>query len=234
MAVLKSVAGSENLEVMREAENYNAFLRDQIRRHLNGCARVLDFGAGTGDFARALQGRDFEVVCVEPEPTLRAAIALTGNECHESLDQVPPCSIEGAYSLNVLEHIEDDEGTLRQLHARLRPGGALYLYVPAFEALFSAMDRRVGHLRRYRLGDLKAKCVRAGFVVEDGGYADSLGYFASLALKCLGAADGSLSARSVRLYDRAFFPASRLMDRACQRLFGKNVWVRARRPQAHR
>ncbi|MCB1906955.1 MAG: methyltransferase domain-containing protein [Rhodocyclaceae bacterium] len=225
------VGGSENLEAMREAENYNAFLVEQICRQLDGCRRVVDFGAGNGLFAGRVRERGFDVRAVEPEPALNAAINASGIPCLSSLDAVAPMSADGVYSLNVLEHIDDDEAVLARLFDILVPGGALYLYVPAFQLLYSAMDRRVGHVRRYRLGELSAKCRRAGFVVEAGAYADSLGYAASLALKYFGAADGKLDGGSVRLYDRLAFPLSRVLDRVCSRFVGKNVWLRARRPR---
>ena len=46
--------GVENLEVMREALRYNAFLADLVRNALPASGTIVDFGAGTGTFARAL------------------------------------------------------------------------------------------------------------------------------------------------------------------------------------
>ncbi|MCB1955549.1 MAG: methyltransferase domain-containing protein [Rhodocyclaceae bacterium] len=224
------VGGSENLDAMLAAENYNAFLVSQLRRHLAGCRQVLDFGAGNGFFAERMQKQGFKVVAVEPEPDLGVRIGALGIPCVRSLEGVPAQSMDGAYSLNVLEHIEDDAEALSYLYDVLVPGGVLYLYVPAFAILFSAMDRCVGHVRRYRLAELRQKCFRAGFILEAGAYADSVGYAASLALKVFGSPDGSLDPGSVRLYDRFAFPVSRQLDRLCSSFVGKNVWVRVRRP----
>ena len=69
---------------------------------------------------------------------------------------------------------------LRAVYRCLRPGGRFYLYVPAFPLLFSAMDRKVGHHRRYRLAGLTSQLQRAGFRVLRARYADSLGFFATL------------------------------------------------------
>jgi hypothetical protein len=46
IAPAASVQGSENLEVMAEAHNYNAFLVAQVSAAMKGRRRVLDFGAG--------------------------------------------------------------------------------------------------------------------------------------------------------------------------------------------
>ena len=49
----------------------------------------------------------------------------------------------------VLEHVEDDVGLLRDIHELLAPGGAVLLSVPAHQARFSRVDDMAGHFRRY-------------------------------------------------------------------------------------
>lgn len=225
----EKVSGSKNLEVMEEALNYNDFLLRQVREAMTGCECICDFGAGRSTFALPLSNLGYKVVCVEPEPGQRSALIAAGLEAHPSLAAVPPNSLDGIYALNVLEHIEDDCGTLEVMHDRLREGGRLYIYVPAFQVLFSAMDHRVGHLRRYRLGELVDKCRRASFTVEKSGYCDSLGFFASLVYKAVGPNDGTINRRSLAFYDRYCFPLSRGLDMLAGSLFGKNAWLLARR-----
>ena len=67
---------------------------------------------------------------------------------------------------DVLEHIDDDEGTLRFLHSVLEPGGVLVLTVPAHPFLFDEMDELAHHRRRYRKRDLRRLLERAGFRVR--------------------------------------------------------------------
>lgn len=224
-----TVGGSENLEVMREAKNYNAFLMDQVFSRMRDCVHILDFGAGNGLFAQAMKEQGHKVTCVEPEPALATALAEAGFKTYASLDEIEPNSLDGAYTLNVLEHIEDDRAVLSGLYDRIKPGGRLYIYVPAFQILFSSMDRRVGHVRRYRLNELVEKCRDVGFNVETGGYADSLGYLASLAYRLLGRDDGVLNSNTVRLYDKYIFPVSHVLDLLSSRFFGKNVWIQVSR-----
>src|SRR4029078_9351796 len=64
---------------------------------------------------------------------------------------------------DVLEHIDDDEGTLLFLASVLEPGGYLALTVPANPFLFDEMDELAHHRRRYRRGDLGKKLEAAGF-----------------------------------------------------------------------
>ncbi len=66
---------------------------------------------------------------------------------------------------DVLEHIDDDVGTLRFLLEVLAPGGVLVLTVPAHPFLFDDMDRIAHHRRRYRRSELGEKLRGAGFRV---------------------------------------------------------------------
>jgi SAM-dependent methyltransferase len=66
---------------------------------------------------------------------------------------------------DVLEHIDDDVGTLRFLLEILEPGGVLVLTVPAHPFLFDEMDRIAHHRRRYRRSELGHKLRAAGFRV---------------------------------------------------------------------
>jgi hypothetical protein len=224
-----SVGGSENLEIMECAPNYIAYLVKEAHRTLHGCKRICDFGAGRGTIATRMQHLGYEVACVEPELTLQPLLSAQGLRVYPSLAEAPALRFEGIYSCNVLEHIEDDVGALRTIHSHLLDDGWLYLYVPAFQILFSSMDRRVGHVRRYRLDELVEKCRTAGFDVYDAGYSDSLGFFAALLYKALGSKDGTINEVGLSLYDSYAFPVSRLCDFVTKQLFGKNLWVRAQR-----
>ena len=50
---------------------------------------------------------------------------------------------------DVLEHLEDDRGFLREIIQRLPPGGFVLMTVPAHDFLWSNHDLVLGHLRRY-------------------------------------------------------------------------------------
>lgn len=219
------------IEVMDEAVRYNRFLVDELACWGDGARRLLDFGAGNGRFATALAERGFLMHAVEPDAALREAIAAKGVSARESLEAFPADQrFDGIYSVNVLEHVTDDRALLRAFRERLVPGGRLLSYVPAFPVLFSANDRRVGHLRRYRMRGLVEAVRAAGFHVESARYVDSLGFPAGLWYRYLGNRDGGLDVGAVRLYDSLVFPVSRWLDRLLQRVVGKNLLVVAVRP----
>jgi SAM-dependent methyltransferase len=66
---------------------------------------------------------------------------------------------------DVLEHIDDDRGTLGHLFEVLAPGGVLVLTVPAHPLLFDEMDEIAHHRRRYARRELAEKLCGAGFRV---------------------------------------------------------------------
>jgi SAM-dependent methyltransferase len=226
----QSYTGIDHLETMAAARNYNEFLAGEVLARAAGAKVAVDFGAGCGTYARALCERGLRVVCVEPDAKLRLALAARGLEHYENLGELPEQSVEYIFSLNVLEHIEDDQAALIEMYGRLRPGGVLYLYVPAFPVLFTSMDRKVGHFRRYRRRPLVARLQQAGFEVREARYADSLGFFVTLLYRLIGSRQGELNPAALRFYDRVLFPLSRLLDRVLGRVLGKNLSLTAIRP----
>jgi SAM-dependent methyltransferase len=67
---------------------------------------------------------------------------------------------------DVLEHLDDDEGTLNLLFSSLGPGGVLILTVPGHPFLFDEMDELAHHRRRYRRAELRGKLEAAGFEIR--------------------------------------------------------------------
>jgi SAM-dependent methyltransferase len=227
---MSDYTGTDNLEVMAEAVNYNAFLHAQVAARAQPGDRILDFGAGIGTFARELARHGHAVACLEPDPAQAQRLAADGLPVVRDLAEVPAASLDYVYTLNVLEHIDDDAAALRGIAARLRPGGRLMVYVPAFQVLYSSMDRKVGHVRRYRRAGLAAVVRAAGLDEVVARYVDSLGFLAALAYRVVGNDDGSIDRRALRAYDRYVFPVSRALDRLAGRWFGKNVLLTARKP----
>jgi len=231
----ESPAGKDafNLVIMREAIHYNRFLVDLIVRQVRPFQRVLDFGAGNGNVAITLAKAGYAIECVEPDDRLASSIARAGLLVHANVSNLPAESFDLIYALNVLEHIMDDAAVLGVLSSKLRPGGQILVYVPAFSILSSSMDRKVGHLRRYTRKDLREKVTLAGLRVVRDEYADSIGFLASLLYRLLRKKSGDINRRVLRLYDRFIFPVSRMADRLCRKFIGKNIFLLAEKPSKH-
>lgn len=222
-------SGSLNLEAMQHAINYNNHLTTLIRANLPPGVSVLDFGAGNGEFALRLKSYGYTPNVLEVESKLCAQLKKLGFQTLQSLEELDDASQSYIYSLNVLEHIQDDVGTLKSIQRKLIPGGTLILYLPAYQILFSEMDRLVGHYRRYKKRALIRILVESGFDIEKIHYCDFVGFFATLLYKMIPKRNGEISIVMLRIYDRMIFPTNYLFDKLFGSSIGKNIFVVARR-----
>jgi SAM-dependent methyltransferase len=131
---------------------------------------IYDLGGGNGFVSRALVAAGHPAVLVEPvEEAVRTAYdrGLRPVVC-STLESAGfrPGSLPAVGMFDVLEHLDDDLGLLRELHDLLVPGGRLYLTVPKHPGLWSAHDDESGHQRRYTAASLRKVVTDAGFAVE--------------------------------------------------------------------
>ena len=127
---------------------------------------IFDVGGGNGYVSLGLAKAGFDMVVVEPDgkgadvarsrglPTIQAAF--------ENLE-IPTGTIAAVGLFDVLEHIEDEVGTLKRLYDVLQTGGVAYIAVPAFSWLWSHSDIHAGHFRRYTRTRLDKALKRAEF-----------------------------------------------------------------------
>ena len=195
--------------------------------------KFLEFGAGTGFLAQLfVDNFGIRPECVELDPVLAKLNLDRGFECFRFLKDTEQ-NYEAIYTSNVLEHIEDDQDALSEIHSALVSGGCIAVYVPAHAYLFTQMDLEVGHVRRYSKSELKRKVLQAGFEIKVLNYNDSLGFFATLLVKVMGYRKKANlgSTKSLLFYDKYMFPISRFLDRVGFRfLVGKNLLLIARKP----
>ena len=137
--------------------------------------RILDVGCGTGANLELLsEFGEAEGVDVAPE-----ALAFCQQRGLESVRlgeaeklPYPDCSFDLVTGLDVVEHLDDDLGGLREMRRILRPGGRALVFVPAFMFLWGVQDDVSNHRRRYTLPQLKQRLVEAGFEIERATYAN--------------------------------------------------------------
>ncbi len=133
-------------------------------------ARVLDCGAGGGEFAYLLASRGYRVTGIEPNDGYRAfARAEYGIDvCPGTLEHASFCAAEfHLISLfHVLEHLRDPRAGLARLAAWLRPGGYLYIEVPNALTEVSSPSNlyHYAHLYYFAAGPLTRLARAAGLV----------------------------------------------------------------------
>lgn len=217
-------SGAENLDVMELAENYNRFLVKTVVREIGKRCNIVDFGAGSAYLLRRIAAESGQnIMAVEPADNWERIYRENHIPRYFSLEEFADESLDFIYSLNVLEHIRDDRMTVKIMHQKLREGGKVFIYVPALPFLYSAMDKKVGHYRRYTKAAL-TELFDGEWQIEYLRYADILGAAASVGLKWFGAKDGNLNGTAVKIFDRVIYPFSLALDKVSGgRIIGKNL-----------
>jgi SAM-dependent methyltransferase len=167
--------------------------RDIVRYWLRRLAPVhagdllVDIGAGTGQLLSELVGSCRAVGIEYDWEALRLARQSATPIARGSLLDLPIRSDSAAVvtALDVLEHIDDDARGTSELYRILRPGGLVFLLVPAFQALWSDWDDSLGHKRRYTKSALLRVVRSAPFHVHHCAYINSAAFLPILAYRAL-------------------------------------------------
>jgi SAM-dependent methyltransferase len=183
---------------------------------------ILDFGAGNGRFISSIDVPGAKLLAIEPDSALGTSIKKFHNVQLVSLSSIPAGSVDFIYSLNVLEHIQNDTETLVELSKKLRPGCRILIFVPAWPHLFRKFDEKIGHFRRYTRKELRRKTENTDLTIDSLYFFDPLGYFAALVFKAF-SNKPVLPSRGLVFFDTVIYPASRLFRSITKNLVGKNL-----------
>ncbi len=219
-----------DLEIMAKATNY----RNWILSHYFGFIgkRVLEIGAGIGNYTEVLTDREVVIAIDNHEPCVdylrdrfkgHKNIAPLKMDISSSLSlTLREYELDTAICLNVLEHIYDDIEALRTIRAILSKYGKIILLVPAFQFLYGSIDRLVGHHRRYTKNEINKKLNSAGFEVNDIFYMNSIAVLAWFVNnRILNIKEESFG--QVLLYDRRVVPVLRKIEEIMRPPFGLSV-----------
>lgn len=135
-----------------------------VQSVLRGNSRCLEVAPGLRP-RLPLAGTRFVDMSERAVARLReaGASAATGTIDHLPFD-------DGAFDLvcamDIIEHVQDDVGALRELTRVLAPGGTLLISVPLHQSHWTAFDDFVGHCRRYEPAALTALLTQFGLRIE--------------------------------------------------------------------
>jgi 2-polyprenyl-3-methyl-5-hydroxy-6-metoxy-1,4-benzoquinol methylase len=223
---------AQDLERLGTAKRFFDWVLDVFDPYLQG--RVLEVGAGLGTITRKLVDRypELSIVALEPAGNVFADLAsyaaltprvTASRQTLAEYEPDPGEAFDAVVYINVLEHIADDSQELQLAAKTLRPGGALLVFGPALEWLYSELDYRAGHYRRYSLRRLRDLAAAAGFEVVSARYFDVLGVVPYLVVYRWLRHD-DISGSTLWGYDRVVVPLSQLLQRVLvSPPLGKNV-----------
>jgi SAM-dependent methyltransferase len=221
------------LDVMAGAVNYHRWILAAVRPYLG--KSVAEVGAGIGSVSSLLLEFPLEqLVAFEPSPDLYSQLASTlkRETRAAAINDVFRAEyvrdgVDSILYINVLEHIENDFDELTAAHSALRPGGHLFVFVPALQWLYSDFDKHVGHHRRYTRRGLTKLAREAGFEIVKARYFDVAGiapWYVSFVLL-----HGRPKSNAVAIYDRFVVPPMRILEGIVAPPIGKNVLLVARK-----
>lgn len=218
--------GIDELFLSENMHNYNLSIVDRASKYSKPNGITVDFGAGIGTLSLIFKKNYLiNCLCVEIDKKNKEILRSRNLTQIDSMDAIKD-EVDLIFSSNVLEHIENDVSILKKMQKKLKNDGVIYLYLPAKMILWSALDEKVGHYRRYEISELREKCKEAGLKIKSLHYSDSIGFFASILMKFIGydPKGGIGSKKSLIFYDRYVYPISKLFDFfGFKYLFGKNL-----------
>lgn len=141
-------------------------LRAIVEPELGEPGRVLDVGSADGPSVDWMRGRgtrtavDLDFSALKPGDVQASATAMPFAD--ETFDVLT--------AFDVLEHLEPEDRAVAELVRVLKPGGRLFVAVPAYQWAWADFDRDIGHYRRYTRGRLVRALRAQGLEVQRATY----------------------------------------------------------------
>lgn len=230
------LAGLQTLQSIASATSFNAWMYQTIRPYIKG--RVLELGSGIGNISDQLVSEFSAITLSDYNPAYCEYLVNRFQSTKQveavlSIDLQDPAffetnqpyqnSFDTIILLNVIEHLANDRQCVHNCSFLLRNGGHLIVLAPAYRLLYSALDKEIGHYRRYTKNGLARLLAQNGFGVVQKQYFNLMGIGGWLFFnKLLGRK--VITKGSMKNFDR-LVPLARWLDRAIGHRLGLSAIV---------
>ncbi|TDR24568.1 class I SAM-dependent methyltransferase [Flavobacterium cheniae] len=105
-----------------------------INSHQPLKGRILDIGAGTGDFLLECKNQNWEILGIEPNDKAKGIAVGKGIKFGDTIEKLESNSFDVITMWHVLEHVPDVEHQVAELKRLLKPSGTIIIAVPNFKS----------------------------------------------------------------------------------------------------
>ena len=96
--------------------------------------RILDIGAGTGDFLLEAKNQNWDILGIEPNDKAKGIAVGKGIKFGDTIEKLESNSFDVITMWHVLEHVPDVEHQVAELKRLLKPSGTIIIAVPNFKS----------------------------------------------------------------------------------------------------
>ena len=138
-------------------------------------ASVLEIGCGLGVLRQMLEAAtkwNVDAMDLNAGALFHSAPGRGRTALYNIHDRAPELAAkyDAIILFDVIEHIDDPVSFTMSALYHLKPGGHVFVNVPALQSLYSTFDVAVGHCRRYNKATLEAELAKAGVRKVDDRY----------------------------------------------------------------
>jgi 2-polyprenyl-3-methyl-5-hydroxy-6-metoxy-1,4-benzoquinol methylase len=223
----------EDLELMNSAINYIDYQYNYIYPFIGN--DILEVGGGIGNITKKIIRVDNQITVVEPNhfcvERLKSRLAN-----HQNIDIIENYfdtklsaslanrNFDTILCINVLEHIDDDEMTIKLFRHLISKEGNVVLIVPAHTWAFGEIDKAVGHFRRYNQKVFFQLLRSKGFKIKFWRYFNVIGLL-GWAVNARILKITSQNTSQIKLFDKYFIPIQRKIESIFRFPFGQSLLV---------
>lgn len=228
------VIGLKTLYVIKNAENFNKWIYETIKPFCNG--EILEIGSGIGNISRFFLKDGYQITLSDVKITYREKLRdnfssfsnlreimhldIASNDFEKEYQNYF-CKYDTVFSLNVIEHVQNDDFTISNCYKLLKPNGILIILAPAYQILHNKLDTGLQHYRRYTKKSLNTLITKNKFRIIKSQYfnaAGILGWYISGKLQ----KNKTIPSYQMNLYNNLVF-IFKVIDRILLKKIGLSV-----------
>ncbi|MDN5202490.1 class I SAM-dependent methyltransferase [Fulvivirgaceae bacterium BMA10] len=232
--------GQKTLHILDNADKFNKWMYEVICDHIEG--KVLEVGSGIGNISKFFVDDGYDITLSDTNEgyvnhlrhkfhkaqNLKEVLKFDiGSNQFETDYKSLSKEFDSIFSLNVIEHIQDDYKAVSNCASLLKTNGMLVLLVPAFQSLYNRFDQELLHYRRYSKGTLKDLLILNNFEIIDIKYFNFPGIFGWWVSGKL-QSNKTIPSAQVKLYD-ALVPLFKTFDKFFNGILGLSLIAIARK-----